>query len=415
MELPAASGTVRLLLSFAAITLISIPAAACGGDEAPAAGPATPSPDGTSVSLSTAMSRDARRTAARVLDAFVDWDTSRVWEMLLPEVQARWTGEQAFSGFLERKFGEQRLDYELGEPRPLADSGDSITVPVTIDFEDSGDRFAGPPLVLVRHEDSLAIADAGPLGPRGPIVGPPPPLRSEIDVPILIYHHLLPQLAADYKQALDTVTTAAFADQLSWLRDNGYTSITVAELFNAFYYDLPLPSRPVILVFDDGYADAYEYAFPLLLEQGFGATVAAITGAMGQAGYLTWKQAQEMSASGVEFVSHTVTHANLAALTRDQMLAELSDSRRALEETLGRPAQFFVYPYGEPFTSGSAESQQMVLALLGETGYVGALTTSSAPPYVSIQRANAPYQLRRIPVSGGESLARFAASITAES
>ncbi len=415
MERPAASGTVRLLSSLALAILIALVLTGCEGDTTLSTSPTTSPSGDTPVPTSKSDSRDALRTATRFLDAFADGDTQRVWEMLSPDAPARLSGRDAFIGFLERKFGALRLNYELGEPGLLAGSADSVVVPVTMDFGDSGGRLVGPPLVLVPHEDSLEVADAGPLGPRGPVVGLPTPVVSDFDVPILIYHHFATELPADVQEATDTVTTAAFADQLSWLHDNGYTSITVAELFNAFYYNLPLPSRPVILVFDDSYADAYEYAFPMLLERGFGATVAAITGAVGQAGYLTWEQAAEMSASGVEFVSHTASHANLAALTRDQAQVELADSRRALEEKLGRPAQFFVYPYGEPFTSGSAESQQMVMALLRETGYVGALLTSSGPPYVSLQRADAPYQLHRIPVSGGEILQRFAASITAES
>jgi len=120
-----------------------------------------------------------------------------------------------------------------------------------------------------------------------------------------------------------------------------------------------------------------------------------------------------MSAAGIEFVSHTVSHGNLAAASRDEARSELADSRRALEEKLALPVQFFVYPYGEPFTSGSPEAREMVLALLRESGYAGALTTSSGPPYISLQEADAPYQLDRIPVSGGESVARFAASIEA--
>ena len=413
MGLPAARRTVRLGSLPALAVLTSLLLAACVNDEAPPwARQATPSPEGTVSPLSEAELRDATRTAARFLDAFVDGDTESFWGMLLPETRARWAGEQALGGFLERKFGPRRLLYELGEPARLTGAG-SIAVPVTIDFEDSAHRLTGPPLLLAPHEDSLAVADAGPLGPSGPIIGTPSPVRAEIDAPVLIYHHFAPQLPADHKQALDTVTIAAFADQLSWLAQNGYTTIAVAEIFNAFYYDLPLPARPVVLVFDDGYADVYQHAFPLLRERGFGATVAAITGAMGQPGYLTWEQAEEMSAFGVEFVSHTASHANLAAATRDQARAELADSRRVLEERLRRPAQFFVYPYGEPFTSESDEARQMVLDLLRETGYAGALLTASGPPYVSIQKADAPYQLHRIPVSGGETVERFAASITA--
>lgn len=411
MGLPAPSRTVRTGCLPALTVLVALLLAACVNDGPPeAALPGTPTPEPTVAPLSKAESRDATRAGTRFLDAFVDGDTESLWAMLGPEAQARWGHEQVFDAFLERKFGTERVIYELGEPRRLAGAG-HIAVPVTIEFEESAHRLTGPPLLLVREEESLAVADAGPLGALGPIIGTPAPVRAEIDAPVLIYHHFAPQLPADRKQALDTVTNAAFGDQLSWLAQNGYATIPVSVLFNAFYYDLPLPPRPVVLVFDDGYADVYEHAFPLLKERGFGATVAAISGFMGQTGYLSWEQAEEMAGAGVEFVSHTVSHGSLAAMSRDQIRAELSDSRLALEERLGRPVQFFVYPYGEPFTSGSAEAQQMVLELLRETGYAGALTTSSGPPYVSVQKADAPYQLRRIPVSGGESIERFAGSI----
>jgi peptidoglycan/xylan/chitin deacetylase (PgdA/CDA1 family) len=231
-----------------------------------------------------------------------------------------------------------------------------------------------------------------------------------VQVPILIYHHIAPELPS-VGNPNDTVTTDAFAAQLRWLADTGHATISVAELYNAFYYNLPLPPKPVILVFDDSYADMYDRGFPLLRELGFGATVAAITGAMDHPDYLTWNQAEEMSAAGIEFVSHTVSHADLAAASQDDARRELIDSRRSLEDNLGRSAQFFVYPFGEPFTSGSAEARQTILALLRETGYAGALTTSSGPPYISLQHADQPYLLNRIPVSGGESVERFAASI----
>lgn len=397
------------LLALAAFMLVL---AACAGGDPPWVVPSTSPPPGTSPVVED-ESRDALRTAARFLDSFVDGDTDALWEMLAPEAQARWTEKLAFDGFLDRKFGSRDLIYEVGDPHSF-DGGSSIVVPITIDFENSAERLAGPPLVLVPRGGSMAVADAGPLGWRGPVIGLPAPVRDEVDVPILIYHHVADELPPDPSEALDTVTTGALAAQLSWLAENGYTTITLAELFNAFYYELPLPSKPIVLVFDDGYVDVYQYAFPLLEERGFGAAIAAITGAVDHTAYITWEQAQEMSAAGIEFVSHSVSHGNLAAMTPDQVRTELADSRQTLEERLGRPVQFFVYPYGEPFVNGSVDAQQMVLGLLPETGYVGALRTSSGPPYISIQRSDAPYELRRIPVSGGETLERFVGSIQAE-
>ncbi|TMG05469.1 MAG: polysaccharide deacetylase family protein [Chloroflexi bacterium] len=410
MNLRASGGTFRLLaLSVLTAGLLS----ACGGnDRPPWAGPATSPADTAAPSPGNDQSGEARQTASRFLGAFVDRDFDGLWRMLVPDAQSHWANKEAFSGFLERKFGSREISYEIGEPRSLGQSGASA-VPVTIDFGDSAGRFAGPPLVLVAQGDSFAVSDAGPLGPRGALLGSPAAVRPELDVPILIYHHFAPDLPADPQQASISVTTSAFGDQLGWLADNGYTSITVAELYNAFYYDLPLPAKPVILVVDDGYAEVYQLAFPLLKEHGFGATIATITGAVDHPVYLTWDQIREMADSSIEFVSHSVTHGNLAAMSRDDVGKELGDSRGTLEEKLGRPVQFFVYPYGEPFVYGSDEARQLVLDVLRETGYLGALTTSSGPPYISVQRADAPYQLHRIPVSGGEALPRFVAALTA--
>ena len=404
------AGRAARLLRLAALLALTIVIASCGlngpGQDIP------PTPTATHPPLSDADARAARRATARFLDAFVIGDTDGFWSMLLPEAQQSWLGKQAFAAFLTSKFGSGDLVYEIGKPES-SDGGVSVVVPLTLDLETSGDRVTGPPLVLKRVQNSLLVADVGPLGANGPVIGSPQPLRPELDVPILIYHRMAPEFPADPGKASETVTTGAFEEQLAWLASNGYEGITLAELFNAFYHDLLLPPKPVILVFDDGYADVYEHAFPVLRERGFGVTIAAITEFLGQPEYLTWEQLEEMSAAGFEVISHTVTHANLAAISPEEVRKELADSRGLLEKNLQKPAHFFVYPYGEPFVKGSEEGRQMILGLLRETGYVGALTTSSGPPYVSVQRAAAPYHLNRIPVSGGETVERFAESINA--
>ena len=410
MNQRAAGGTFRLLtLCVLTAGLLS----ACGSnDQPPWAGPATSPADTAAPSPVDDQSGEARQTASRFLDALVDRDFDGLWRMLTGDAQAPWGSKDAFRAFLERKFGSHDISYELGDPQSSSQSG-PIAVPVTLDLGDSADRLSGPPLVLAAQGHSFAVGDAGPLGARSPLFGSPAAVRPELDVPILIYHHFAPDLPSDPVQASISVTTSAFADQLGWLAANGYTSVTVAELYNAFYYDLPLPAKPVILVFDDGYAEVYQLAFPLLKQHGFGATIATITGAVDHPNYLTWDQIKEMSDSGEEFVSHSVTHGNLAAMSHDDLRKELGDSRQALEQKLGRPVQFFVYPYGEPFVNGSDDARRLVLDVLRETGYLGALTTSSGPPYISVQKADAPYQLHRIPVSGGEALSRFVAALTA--
>jgi peptidoglycan/xylan/chitin deacetylase (PgdA/CDA1 family) len=332
--------------------------------------------------------------------------------MLTPEAQQRWPDAEAYGSFLSRKFESRKLAYQIERAESGGDAS-SATVAASLSIQDSGAKYRGPPLRLVHNEGSWLVADAGPLGPLGPIIPPAELLRPELKVPIMIYHRFAAELPTDFEQRTLTVDTGSFREQLAWLSDNGYRTITLAELFNAFYYDLPLPAKPIILVIDDGFADAYLEAFPLLQEYSLGATVAMITSAIDQPEYLSWAQIREMAGAGIEFVSHTVNHGDLAATSPEAARSELADSKRTLEEGLGRPVQFLVYPYGQPFASRAGEAQRMILKLLPQEGYVGALTTSSGPPYISTQSANLPYQLHRIPVSGGESLDRFAASIGA--
>jgi peptidoglycan/xylan/chitin deacetylase (PgdA/CDA1 family) len=405
MELRTAGRAFQPIASIVVIGLTGILASCVRTAESPGV---TPAPSQPPV-LSEDQAEDALATAQDFVTAAAEKKYDRLWELLGPEATWRWEGPAQFGAFIERKFGAAKINFDLGRLAPLPD-GRSVEFALALKLVGESERLVGPPLVLARYGESWAVSDPGPLGPHGPIIGAPQPVRPELQVPILTYHHVAPELPAE-GNVHDTVTSEAFAGQLRWLAENGHATISVAELYNAFYYDLPLPPKPVILVFDDGYVDVYDRAFPLLRERGFSATVAAITGALDHAGYLTWDQAREMGAAGVEFISHTVSHTDLAAVSQDDARKELEESRRSLEDHLGRPAQFFAYPYGQPFTSGSEEARQTVLALLRETGYAGALTTSSGPPYIALQRADQPYLLHRIPVSGGESVERFAASI----
>lgn len=404
MKLRAAGRTIRLTL-LALLVLIPLLISCARRADSPGVEPtATERPF-----ISEDQAEDALGVAQAFVQAAATRDQAQMWALLAPEAQEQWPAQDQFAAFTGRKFGAAKIELDLGRLKPYPD-GRAVQFPLSLEGEGEQRPLVGPPLVLTRHDESWAVYDAGPLGREGPIFGTPAPVRPEIAVPIVTYHHVAPELPGGDNND-DTVTTAAFSEQLKWLADSAHVPISVAELFNAFYYDLPLPPKPVILVFDDGYADFYENAFPLLRERGFRASVAAITGSMGGSGYLTWDQAREMSRSGIEFLSHTVNHVNLANLTADETRVEITESRRALEENLARPAQFFVYPYGEPFIEGADDKRTTAVALLQEAGYRGALTTSSGPPYVSLQPAGAPYLLRRIPVSGGERLDRFVASV----
>jgi peptidoglycan/xylan/chitin deacetylase (PgdA/CDA1 family) len=114
--------------------------------------------------------------------------------------------------------------------------------------------------------------------------------------------------------------------------------------------------RPVVITFDDGYADFHEHALPVLDRYGFAATLFVTTGWLRDAGrhaagappgrMLTWRQAAEVAAAGVEIGAHGHSHAQLDQLGEKALREELLRSRGLLQERLGRPVHAMAYPYG---------------------------------------------------------------------
>jgi peptidoglycan/xylan/chitin deacetylase (PgdA/CDA1 family) len=161
-------------------------------------------------------------------------------------------------------------------------------------------------------------------------------------VPVLMYHSIggADRLA---------VRPEAFAEQMAWLRDHGYTPLPFGERTRP-------AARPVVITFDDGYADLHGHALPILERLGFAATVFVTTGWLHDAGpqaagrppgrMLTWRQAAEVAAAGVEIGAHGHSHAQLDQLGDPALRDELRRSRGLLEDRLGRPVPTMAYPYG---------------------------------------------------------------------
>jgi len=132
-----------------------------------------------------------------------------------------------------------------------------------------------------------------------------------------------------------------------------------------------LPPRPVILTFDDGYADFYTSAFPALQRHGFTATLYVATAFVGGTSrwlqhmgegmrpMLTWEQLTEISASGIECAAHTHTHPPLDMLPPSVARDEIVRSKEVLEEHLSQQISSFAYPFGYY----SAQVRQIVQAI----------------------------------------------------
>ncbi|HEU4760378.1 MAG TPA: polysaccharide deacetylase family protein [Dehalococcoidia bacterium] len=412
---------LRAALAGGAALALVVVAVGCSGPSrrsvTPVVEPAVAGP--TATSSPDPAAADAAKGFLRSLS---DGRYDDMWDMLAAAPRAFWGASDPFGAFLDRKFGSLDLSFDIGTPATAADWRDpesgaqyplAVTVPITLRVAGRvAPEFSLAPLALVQENGHWRVAGVGPAARRAPAVFPPPASTAALSVPTLVYHHVSQETPADFEQRTITVASAAFEDQLAYLQQSGYHTITTAELANALFYGLPLPDKPVLLTFDDGYQDAFTDAFPILQRYGFSGVFALITGFVGGAGYLTWDQVQSMSGAGMEFVSHTVHHVDLGSVPAEAAGDELRQSRADLEAHLGRPVQVLVYPYGEPFAHGTPEQQQAIVQLLRQEAYVAAFANPlpNSPPDIT-QHADLPYQLARVMVSGGLPLNRFAARL----
>lgn len=177
------------------------------------------------------------------------------------------------------------------------------------------------------------------------------------NIPILMYHSISSYATAKFRLCI--VLPETFEEHLMYLEQCHYTSITVTQFVQAMARGGDgLPPRPVILTFDDGYADFYTSAFPALQRHGFTATLYIATAFVGGTSrwlqhmgegmrpMLTWEQLAEISVGGIECAAHTHTHPALDMLPSAAVRDEIVRSKELLEDHLGVQVSSFAYPYG---------------------------------------------------------------------
>ena len=225
----------------------------------------------------------------------------------------------------------------------------------------------------------------------------------EARVPILMYHYIseLPPGADIYRRDL-SVPPAAFEAQLAWLRDQGYESITLTDLVYHLSLGWPLPDKPIILSFDDGYVDNYVHAFPLLKEYGYVGTFFLVTGPIDfdNPDYMTWDMVEEMHQAGMDFQPHSYRHFDLRGKDLDFLIFEILAPTEAIEAHTGETPRFFSYP------SGRFDDQ--TVAVLKSANFWGAVITEQGATHAS----DTLFELSRVRVRGSHTLDDFEELIT---
>jgi len=184
-------------------------------------------------------------------------------------------------------------------------------------------------------------------------------------LPILAYRRISPD-------SLDAVTPEFFEQQLQNLKENGYYSASWENWQSAKRDKTPLPGKAVLMTFDGGYLDFFQYAWPLLKRFDFTATVFLVAESIGktnswekaefeQVQLMGWPEIRQLRDAGIEFGSMSATHQPLTTLSPTEIVREGSKSRAILERGLGKSVRCFAYPYGDV--------DEIVEHLIGASGY----------------------------------------------
>jgi peptidoglycan/xylan/chitin deacetylase (PgdA/CDA1 family) len=231
-------------------------------------------------------------------------------------------------------------------------------------------------------------------------------------VPILLYHSISAEATAAYRPF--AVAPTVFAAQMRHLSENGYTTLTVSQWMALRRSGAVLPTRPVLITFDDAFRDVYTDALPILQQYGFRATLYIVSGYVGGTSVwlrgmgegdrplLGWREICECQAAGIECGAHSETHAELDAIPSILARDEITLSKETIEDSLSTGVRTFAYPHGY--------HDRVARAFVAEAGYESACAVKNAMS----STVDDPFALARITITADIDLSEFARAVRGE-
>jgi peptidoglycan/xylan/chitin deacetylase (PgdA/CDA1 family) len=209
-------------------------------------------------------------------------------------------------------------------------------------------------------------------------------------VPILEYH-VLGAAPADAPYPELYVTRPDFHQQMDWLDEHGYEAVTLEMVERAWYHGGTLPTKPVVLSFDDGYRPQFTYALPELRRHGW----PGVLNLKAEGSDLYTSNVEAMIDVGWELAAHTIHHLDLTTLDAAQLKEEVAGSREMLRREYGVAVADFCYPAGQ--------FNETVIAAVKAAGYTAATTEISGEA-----SREAPYELARFEILGSSGVTGLA-------
>ena len=185
-----------------------------------------------------------------------------------------------------------------------------------------------------------------------------------------------------------------FAGQMHWLAKHGYQAVTLYRVYEYWAADSPLPRRPIVISFDDGYLSQHIKALPVLRKLHWPGVLNLKVNAVQKDNLPVWR-VLDLKAAGWEIDAHTITHPDLTTVDDKRLWQEIRGSRVALRRMFRVPVDFFCYPSGR--------YNARVIAAVRRAGYLGATTTN-----YGVARPSDLYTLSRIRVNGSDGVTGFA-------
>ena len=216
-------------------------------------------------------------------------------------------------------------------------------------------------------------------------------------VPILMYHVIgnAPASAGFPELFVDPET---FTGQMEWLDEQGYTAVTLNQVYDAWFRDGKLPPNPVVLTFDDGYRGDFIYARRTLRRLRWPGDLNLLVRNVGDE--LSDRMVEQLIDDGWELDAHTISHLDLTSLDGAQLRREVAGSREMLQRRFHQPVNFFCYPAGK--------YNQATIRAVRQAGYLGA--TTELPGDAS--KGNM-FELHRIRVDGSDGVSGLAQKLRA--
>jgi len=172
-------------------------------------------------------------------------------------------------------------------------------------------------------------------------------------IPILTYHEVNVSVQGFNKcNRMDPATCLSveeFSDQMSYLSQNKFSTISLKNVLEGRddLSDFSCNNRRIAITFDDGHIGNFKFVLPILKKYGFSTTFFIATDFIGKENMMSWSDLEEMVKEGMEVQSHAISHKPLSLLTNEQLVDELSGSKKTLEHNLGVKVDFLSLPHGD--------------------------------------------------------------------